>query len=58
MATYIRKGAARAVGDGALAVLMAAGIGGWPDATLSIAIVLALPLLGALGHATLNKCSR
>ena len=25
-----------------------AGVGGWPDATLSIAIVLALPLLGAL----------
>ena len=25
-----------------------AGIAGWPDATLSIAIVLALPLLGAL----------
>lgn len=24
------------------------GLGGWPDATLSIAIVLALPLLGAL----------
>ena len=24
------------------------GVGGWPDATLSIAIVLALPLLGAL----------
>ena len=25
-----------------------AGIAGWPDATLSIAIVLALPILGAL----------
>lgn len=25
-----------------------AGVAGWPDATLSIAIVLALPLLGAL----------
>ncbi len=25
-----------------------AGIAGWPDATLSVAIVLALPLLGAL----------
>ena len=24
------------------------GVGGWPDATLAIAIVLALPLLGAL----------
>ena len=29
-----------------------AGVGGWPDATLSIAIVLALPLLGALDRAT------
>lgn len=28
------------------------GVGGWPDATLSIAIVLALPLLGALDRAT------
>src|SRR5205823_2916987 len=25
-----------------------AGIAGWPDATLSIAVVLALPILGAL----------
>ena len=91
MDTSIWKGAARAVADGALAVLMAiitplleknpakaltspggafvfsmsriivlafaaamlrqvwhTGVGGWPDATLSIAIVLALPLLGAL----------
>ena len=95
MEAYIRKGAARTVADGALAVLMAlitplleknpakalatpgsafvfsmsrvivlafagamlrqlwhAGVGGWPDATLSIAIVLALPLLGALDRAT------
>jgi hypothetical protein len=95
MTSYIRKGAARAVADGALAVLMAlitplleknpakalatpagafvfsmsrvivlafagamlrqlwhAGVGGWPDATLSIAIVLALPLLGALDRVT------
>ena len=28
------------------------GIGGWPEATLSMAIVLALPLLGALDRAT------
>ncbi|MFL5614799.1 MAG: hypothetical protein ACJ796_14145 [Gemmatimonadaceae bacterium] len=28
------------------------GVGGWPDATLSIAIVLALPLLGALDRAS------
>jgi hypothetical protein len=28
------------------------GVGGWPDATLAIAIVLALPLLGALDRAT------
>ena len=28
------------------------GVGGWPDATLSIAIVLALPLLGALDRVT------
>ena len=28
-----------------------AGIAGWPDATLSIAIVLALPILGALERA-------
>jgi len=28
--------------------LWQAGVSGWPDATLSIAIVLALPLLGAL----------
>jgi len=28
------------------------GVGGWPDATLAIAIVLALPLLGALDHAS------
>lgn len=28
--------------------LWQSGVGGWPDATLSIAIVLALPLLGAL----------
>lgn len=28
-----------------------AGIAGWPDATLAIAIVLALPLLGALERA-------
>ena len=91
MDTYIRKGVARTLADGALAVLMAiitplleknpakalatpgsafvfsmsrlivlafaaamlrqvwhGGVGGWPDATLSIAIVLALPLLGAL----------
>ena len=91
METYIRKGAARTLADGALAVLMSLvtplleknpakalaspgsalvfsmsrlvvvafatamlrqvwqrGVGGWPDATLSIAIVLALPLLGAL----------
>ena len=91
MDAYIRKGAARRLADGALAVMMAVitplleknpakalatpgsafvfsmsrlivlafaaamlrqlwltGVGGWPDATLSIAIVLALPLLGAL----------
>jgi hypothetical protein len=29
-----------------------AGVAGWPDATLSIAIVLALPILGALERAT------
>ena len=29
-----------------------AGIAGWPDATLSIAIVLALPIVGALDRAT------
>ena len=28
------------------------GVSGWPDATLAIAIVLALPLLGALDRAT------
>ena len=28
------------------------GVNGWPDATLSIAIVLALPLLGALDRAS------
>jgi len=28
--------------------LWQSGVNGWPDATLSIAIVLALPLLGAL----------
>ena len=28
------------------------GVSGWPDATLSIAIVLALPLLGALDRAS------
>ena len=28
------------------------GVGGWPDATLAIAIVLALPLLGALDRAS------
>jgi hypothetical protein len=28
-----------------------AGIAGWPEATLSIAIVLAMPLMGALEHA-------
>lgn len=27
------------------------GVGGWPDATLSIAIVLALPMMGALERA-------
>jgi hypothetical protein len=27
-----------------------AGVAGWPDATLTMAIVLALPLLGALDH--------
>src|SRR5690348_5144212 len=91
METYIRKGAARTLADGALAVLMSlvtplleknpakalatpgsafvfsmsrlivlafaaamlrqvwyTGVNGWPDATLSIAIVLAIPLLGAL----------
>ena len=95
MNTYIWKGAARKVADGALAVLMSlitplleknpakalatpgsafvfsmsrvivlafaaamlrqvwnAGVAGWPDATLAIAIVLALPLLGALDRAT------
>src|SRR5690348_6611535 len=95
METYIRKGAARTLADGALAVLMSlvtplleknpakalatpgsafvfsmsrvivlafaaamlrqlwyTGVNGWPDATLSIAIVLALPLLGALDRAT------
>jgi hypothetical protein len=29
-----------------------AGIAGWPDATLSISIVLALPIVGALDRAT------
>ena len=95
MDTYIRKGAARRLADGALSVLMAlitplleknpakalatpagafvfsmsrlivlafaaamlrqvwhAGVAGWPDATLAIAIVLALPLLGALDRAS------
>jgi hypothetical protein len=28
-----------------------AGIAGWPEATLSIAVVLAMPLMGALEHA-------
>jgi hypothetical protein len=28
-----------------------AGIAGWPEATLSIAVVLAMPILGALEHA-------
>ena len=33
---------------GMLRQIWRAGVAGWPDATLSIAIVLALPLLGAL----------
>ena len=33
---------------GLLRQIWRAGVAGWPDATLSIAIVLALPLLGAL----------
>jgi hypothetical protein len=33
---------------GTLRQIWRAGIAGWPDATLAIAIVLALPLLGAL----------
>ena len=33
---------------GMLRQIWRAGVGGWPDATLAIAIVLALPILGAL----------
>jgi hypothetical protein len=33
---------------GLMRQLWRAGIAGWPDATLAIAVVLALPLLGAL----------
>ena len=33
---------------GLLRQIWRAGVAGWPEATLSIAIVLALPLLGAL----------
>lgn len=36
---------------GVLRQIWHAGIAGWPDATLAIAIVLALPILGALEHA-------
>ena len=37
---------------GMLRQIWRAGITGWPDATLAVAIVLALPLLGALERAT------
>lgn len=37
---------------GMLRQLWQAGIAGWPEATLAIAIVLALPVLGAVEHAT------
>ena len=33
---------------GVMRQLWSAGIAGWPDATLAIAVVLALPILGAL----------
>ncbi|MEO7086831.1 MAG: hypothetical protein ABI442_07545 [Gemmatimonadaceae bacterium] len=36
---------------GMLRQIWYAGIAGWPDATLAIAIVLALPILGALERA-------
>jgi len=38
----------RAFATAMLRQLWQTGVSGWPDATLSIAIVLALPLLGAL----------
>ena len=37
---------------GMMRQLWAVGIVGWPDATLSISVVLALPILGALERAT------
>jgi peptidoglycan/LPS O-acetylase OafA/YrhL len=37
---------------GMLRQLWRAGVAGWPEATLAVAIVLALPLLGTLEHAT------
>jgi peptidoglycan/LPS O-acetylase OafA/YrhL len=37
---------------GMLRQLWRAGVAGWPEATLAIAIVLALPILSALEHAT------
>jgi len=36
---------------GVLRQIWRAGVAGWPDATLAIAIVLALPILGALDRA-------
>ena len=37
---------------GMLRQMWRGGIAGWPEATLAVAIVLALPLLGTLEHAT------
>ena len=37
-----------AFATGVMRQLWSAGIAGWPDATLAIAVVLALPILGAL----------
>jgi hypothetical protein len=43
---------ATVISVGMMRQLWAVGIVGWPDATLSISVVLALPILGALELAT------
>ena len=45
------RGIVLAFAIGVLHQLWHAGVRGWPDATLAIAIVLALPVLGALDRA-------
>ena len=43
---------ATVISVGMMRQLRAVGIVGWPDATLSISVVLTLPILGALERAT------